>query len=257
MDDKIEVATRVAAAGAATRKSLRDNSDPSKTEAALCRYLRLPPHNARRVCSGGAADVAKLSRAMEAGLDHEKSRRNQTGDDLYADLIAASQESGTLRANADENRITIDQSGKKSDKKAMGDHCICRSRTKPSQQGMPTCRMKNGIWRRLKSLAWHLCAEENGEDACKNDLLWVGAGCARAVGRSLAKIRRRRETHDSTCQRHLGKPEDRRRVMTTPAERTEAVKPDWHDLPTGRGCGLFTQKAAAQMLWPAQSSPTK
>ena len=24
-----------------------------------------------------------------------------------------------------------------------------------------------------ESLAWHLCAEENGEDAC-NDLLWVG-----------------------------------------------------------------------------------
>ena len=38
----------------------------------------------------------KLSRAMEAVLENEKGAY-QTGDDLYADLIAASQESAALK----------------------------------------------------------------------------------------------------------------------------------------------------------------
>lgn len=58
-----------------------------KADAAMRAHLRTTPE-------GFVLVPTKLSRAMEAVLENEKGAY-QTGDDLYADLIAASQESGT------------------------------------------------------------------------------------------------------------------------------------------------------------------
>jgi hypothetical protein len=93
MDDKIEAwrhgLLRLVLQHA---RAYADNSDPAKTEAAyvaICDYLRTTPE-------GFVLMPTKLSRAMEAVLENEKGAY-QTGDDLYADLIAASQESAALK----------------------------------------------------------------------------------------------------------------------------------------------------------------
>lgn len=63
----------------------QDNDEAERAE--LEAHLRTTPE-------GFVLMPTKLSRAMEAVLENEKGAY-QTGDDLYADMIAASQESGT------------------------------------------------------------------------------------------------------------------------------------------------------------------
>ena len=97
MDDKIEAWVQQAMQLADARELARSNvaqsfwSNEAKEQLArasddLAAHLRTTPE-------GFVLVPTKLSRAMEAVLENEKGAY-QTGDDLYADLIAASQESG-------------------------------------------------------------------------------------------------------------------------------------------------------------------
>lgn len=85
MDDKIEAWVQRAMDLAADYEGERAYRNHNRQ--LLEAHLRTTPE-------GFVLMPTKLSRAMEAVLENEKGAY-QTGDDLYADLIAASQESGT------------------------------------------------------------------------------------------------------------------------------------------------------------------
>lgn len=98
MDDKIEAWVQQAMQLADARELARSNvaqsfwSNEAKEQLArasddLAAHLRTTPE-------GFVLVPTKLSPAMGAVLENEKGAY-QTGDDLYRDLIAASQESGT------------------------------------------------------------------------------------------------------------------------------------------------------------------
>ena len=92
MDDKIEACghglLRLVLQHA---RAYADNSDPAKTEAALRRYLRLPPHNARRFAGPGGpteAHAAAETNAVVSLLDrmHEETGEQDTGSAQRLDM---------------------------------------------------------------------------------------------------------------------------------------------------------------------------